>query len=102
MRLAMIGLGRMGANMAERIRRAGHEVVGYDRNPDVSQVPSLEALESAVKIRVGTAELMSGTLVLPKKLSMPESSLFSRLRWVSLAITALSLRLTVTVRMSPT
>jgi len=29
-KVAMVGLGRMGANMAERLRRAGHEVVGYD------------------------------------------------------------------------
>ena len=53
-------------------------------------------------MRVGTGVFMIGTFGLPKKLSTPESSLFSRLRWVSLAITALSLRLTVTVRMSPT
>jgi 6-phosphogluconate dehydrogenase len=30
MRLVMVGLGRMGGNMAERLRRHGHEVVGYD------------------------------------------------------------------------
>jgi 6-phosphogluconate dehydrogenase len=30
MQLAMIGLGRMGANMAERLRRHGHQVVGMD------------------------------------------------------------------------
>jgi 6-phosphogluconate dehydrogenase len=30
MKLAMIGLGKMGGNMAERLRRGGHEVVGYD------------------------------------------------------------------------
>jgi 6-phosphogluconate dehydrogenase len=29
--LGMVGLGRMGANMAERLRRGGHSVVGYDR-----------------------------------------------------------------------
>jgi 6-phosphogluconate dehydrogenase len=28
----MVGLGRMGANMAERLRRGGHTVVGYDRS----------------------------------------------------------------------
>src|SRR5688572_1802958 len=28
--LAMIGLGRMGANMAHRLMAAGHECVGYD------------------------------------------------------------------------
>src|SRR5688500_9431773 len=27
----MVGLGRMGGNMAERLRRGGHEVVGYSR-----------------------------------------------------------------------
>jgi 6-phosphogluconate dehydrogenase (decarboxylating) len=30
MNLAMIGLGRMGANMARRLMRAGHEVVDCD------------------------------------------------------------------------
>lgn len=34
MQLAMIGLGRMGGNMAKRIAAAGHEVVGYDRSPE--------------------------------------------------------------------
>ena len=33
MRLAMIGLGRMGANIARRLMRGGHQVVAYDRNP---------------------------------------------------------------------
>jgi 6-phosphogluconate dehydrogenase len=41
MRLAMIGLGRMGGNMTERLRRAGHEVVGYDRNPAISDAADL-------------------------------------------------------------
>jgi 6-phosphogluconate dehydrogenase len=44
MRLGMIGLGRMGGNMAERIRRHGHEVVGYDRDPTVSQAADLQDL----------------------------------------------------------
>jgi 6-phosphogluconate dehydrogenase len=30
----MIGLGRMGGNMAERLRRAGHTVIGFDQSPD--------------------------------------------------------------------
>ena len=33
MKLGMIGLGRMGANMTERLVRGGHEVVGYDSSP---------------------------------------------------------------------
>ncbi len=34
MQIAMIGLGRMGANMARRLLAAGHEVVGHDVNAD--------------------------------------------------------------------
>jgi 6-phosphogluconate dehydrogenase len=37
MRLAMIGLGRMGGNMSERLIKGGHEVVVYDRTPAVVQ-----------------------------------------------------------------
>jgi 6-phosphogluconate dehydrogenase len=44
MQLGLIGLGRMGFNMRERLRAAGHEVIGYDRNPDISDVSSLEEL----------------------------------------------------------
>ena len=34
MQLGMIGLGRMGANMAIRLMRAGHECVAYDSHPE--------------------------------------------------------------------
>ncbi|GGK60655.1 6-phosphogluconate dehydrogenase [Planomonospora parontospora subsp. parontospora] len=44
MQIGMIGLGKMGGNMAERLRRGGHEVVGYDRDPGVSDVGSLQEL----------------------------------------------------------
>ncbi|WP_459801410.1 phosphogluconate dehydrogenase (NAD(+)-dependent, decarboxylating) [Herbidospora sp. RD11066] len=44
MQIGMIGLGKMGGNMAERLRRGGHEVVGYDRDPGVSDVGSLKEL----------------------------------------------------------
>ncbi|MFM9445829.1 phosphogluconate dehydrogenase (NAD(+)-dependent, decarboxylating) [Streptomyces acidiscabies] len=44
MQLGLIGLGKMGGNMRERIRRAGHTVVGYDRNPELSDVASLSEL----------------------------------------------------------
>src|SRR5438876_9279440 len=37
MDLAMIGLGRMGANMTERLVRAGHRVVGYARSAESRQ-----------------------------------------------------------------
>ncbi|MER7010461.1 phosphogluconate dehydrogenase (NAD(+)-dependent, decarboxylating) [Saccharopolyspora sp. NPDC000359] len=42
--LGLVGLGRMGFNMRERLRAAGHDVVGYDRNPDVSDVASIAEL----------------------------------------------------------
>jgi 6-phosphogluconate dehydrogenase len=41
MQLGLVGLGRMGGNMRERLRRAGHEVVGYDPNPGITDVPGL-------------------------------------------------------------
>ena len=48
--LGMIGLGRMGGNMAERLRRGGHTVVGYDRSSDSGrQVDSLEALVAGLE-----------------------------------------------------
>ncbi|MBV9402299.1 MAG: decarboxylating 6-phosphogluconate dehydrogenase [Candidatus Eremiobacteraeota bacterium] len=34
MKLGMVGLGKMGANMTTRLIRGGHEVVAYDRSPD--------------------------------------------------------------------
>ncbi len=37
MDIGMVGLGRMGGNMSERLRRGGHRVVSYDRDPDVRQ-----------------------------------------------------------------
>jgi 6-phosphogluconate dehydrogenase len=48
MEIGLVGLGKMGGNMRERIRRAGHTVVGYDRNREVSDVDSLEALVEAL------------------------------------------------------
>jgi 6-phosphogluconate dehydrogenase len=48
MQLGLIGLGKMGGNMRERLRRAGHEVVGFDHNPEVSDVDSLESLVGAL------------------------------------------------------
>lgn len=49
MQLGLIGLGKMGGNMRERVRRAGHEVVGYDTNPEVSDVGSVQAMVDALQ-----------------------------------------------------
>src|SRR5690625_4934473 len=40
MQLGMIGLGKMGGNMKLRLLETGHEVIGYDRDPDKSDVGS--------------------------------------------------------------
>ena len=44
MQLGIVGLGRMGAAMRERLRRGGHEVTGFDLNAEVSDVASLHEL----------------------------------------------------------
>ena len=60
MQLGMIGLGRMGGNMAERLRLGGHQVVGFDFNAEavkkLSQsgnvgVPTLEDLAKKLEGR---------------------------------------------------
>ena len=40
----MVGLGRMGGNLAERLRDKGHEVVGFDPHSPASEVASLDEL----------------------------------------------------------
>ena len=46
MKIAMIGLGKMGGNMAARLIRNGHSVVGYDTNPEV--VSELQKTENLI------------------------------------------------------
>ena len=49
MQLGLIGLGKMGFNMRERLRQGGHEVIGYDPRPEVTDVPSMAALAEALE-----------------------------------------------------
>jgi 6-phosphogluconate dehydrogenase len=48
MDIGMVGLGKRGGNMCERLRRSGHTVVGFDHNPEVSDVGGLEELVKAL------------------------------------------------------
>jgi 6-phosphogluconate dehydrogenase len=48
MQLGLVGLGKMGFNMRQRMREAGHEIIGYDPRPEVSDVPTLAALAEAL------------------------------------------------------
>ena len=44
MHLGLVGLGKMGGNMRTRMSERGVTVTGYDRNPDITDVASLEEL----------------------------------------------------------
>jgi len=59
MKLAMLGLGRMGANMTRRLLRAGHDCVVYDPRPQA-------ATELAADGALGVASLASLADALPK------------------------------------
>jgi 6-phosphogluconate dehydrogenase len=48
MELGLVGLGRMGGNMRERLRRGGHKVVGFARDPETRDVDSLDAMVSGL------------------------------------------------------
>ncbi len=48
MHIGLIGLGKMGNNMRARLRQAGVEVTGFDRNPDVTDVATLADLAAAL------------------------------------------------------
>jgi 6-phosphogluconate dehydrogenase len=69
MEIGLVGLGKMGGNMRERIRRAGHTVVGYDRDPKLADVGSLKELVDAlpapraVWVMVPAGAATDGTIV---------------------------------------
>ncbi|WP_106850190.1 phosphogluconate dehydrogenase (NAD(+)-dependent, decarboxylating) [Blastococcus sp. Marseille-P5729] len=49
MQVGLVGLGKMGGNMADRLTAGGHDVVGYDRSPQSKRtVDSLEAMVNAL------------------------------------------------------
>ncbi len=53
----MIGLGRMGANMAQRLLRGGHRVVGFDPAEAARKLIEEKGAESAVSLEVLVAKL---------------------------------------------
>jgi 6-phosphogluconate dehydrogenase len=57
MDIGMIGLGRMGANMAERLRRGGHRVVGFDSNGEVSPKADGRGIEPAASLAALVGQL---------------------------------------------
>ena len=57
MELGMIGLGRMGGNMAQRLLRGGHRVVAYDPRAEAVQALTAEGAASAASIPDLVAQL---------------------------------------------
>jgi len=64
MQIGMIGLGRMGANMARRLARAGIEVIAFDRSPEAR---SAITSEPGVRAVLSLEELVT-TLEVPRAL----------------------------------
>ena len=61
MKIGMIGLGRMGANMAQRLMRDGHECVGFDRSAD-----NVKGLVSRGAAGAGSLEELVSKLEAPR------------------------------------
>ena len=57
MRIGMIGLGKMGGNMTERLLRGGHEVVAFDRNPETVELYAGKGAAAAGDAASVTAQL---------------------------------------------
>ncbi len=78
MELGMIGLGRMGANMSQRLTRAGHSVVGYVRHAETVQALLKEGV---IKEGATSLEDLVGKLPTPRAiwLMVPAASVDSTL-----------------------
>ena len=61
MELGIIGLGKMGGNMAERLRLAGHKVIGFDFSTD-----AVKKLSDAGSVGVTSLEEMVKDLAAPR------------------------------------
>ncbi|HEY8083398.1 MAG TPA: decarboxylating 6-phosphogluconate dehydrogenase [Solirubrobacterales bacterium] len=61
MELGIVGLGRMGANMARRLMRDGHRIVAYDVNPDAVAALAKEGADG-----VGSLEELASKLTAPR------------------------------------
>ena len=57
MRIAVIGLGRMGGNISRRLMRGGHEVVAFDRNQDNVRELADEGAVAAASLEDAASQL---------------------------------------------
>ena len=63
MKLAMIGLGKMGANMTSRLLRGGHEVVAFDLSEDAVKKAEAEGAEGARTLAEAVEKLSAPRVV---------------------------------------
>ena len=63
MEIAMIGLGRMGANMAQRLMRGGHKVVGYDPAEAARTLLEKSGAQTAASLEQMVAKLKAPRVV---------------------------------------
>jgi 6-phosphogluconate dehydrogenase len=63
MQIAMIGLGRMGANMAQRLMKGGHNVVGYDPADAARKALEQKGAESAASLKELVAKLKTPRVI---------------------------------------
>jgi 6-phosphogluconate dehydrogenase len=63
MQIAMIGLGRMGANMAQRLMRGGHKVVGYDPADAARSALEQKGADSAASLEQMVTKLQAPRVV---------------------------------------
>jgi 6-phosphogluconate dehydrogenase len=61
MRIGMVGLGRMGANMVRRLLRGGHQCVAFDRTP-----AAVQAVVSDGAVGVASAAELAAKLTAPR------------------------------------
>ena len=61
MKIAMVGLGKMGANMTERLLKGGHDVVAFDLSPASRDAVAAKGAETAASL-----EELAGKLVAPR------------------------------------
>jgi len=63
MQLAMIGLGRMGGNMTERLLKGGHKVVVYDRSPDAVKKSTAQGATGASDLAAVVSQLTTPRII---------------------------------------
>ena len=63
MKVAMVGLGRMGMNMARRLLKGGHEVVAFNRTPARAEELAEEGAAAATSVEEAVEMLTSPRII---------------------------------------